>query len=458
LTQKPVEVPLMNLEFGTYTIMVGPVPVIVTPTLEVKVGFDGKITAAFSTGFTENATLIANLLYSGGEWQPTSSFTKDFQFLPPTVEGTASFKAYGGPKLNILLYGMVAPYINLNASLKAEAGVQVQTPPCYWFELSTGLFAGVGVEVKILSKVLAGKYLEVINFYEPLISNSSSCAPNIEFFKINSDAPKTSSRVVTLNNTCIGNPTEYMASELSSFSGANWQPYSAAPSFTLSSVDGAKRVYFKVKNSYGESVYETDAITLDVGGAGEVPTVSTIAINGGVSTTTSRTVTLDNTCTGIPAEFMASESSTFSGASWQPYSISPSFTITSSGDGLKTVWIKVRNNFGESPAKSDTITLNTATGQTPTVNTIAINGGLSTTSSRTVALNNTCTGTPTQYMASEYQDFNVSSGWQPYSTAPSFYITSPADGMKTVWFKVRNSYGESAALSDTITLNPAIFN
>ncbi len=69
--------------------------------------------------------------------------------------------------------------------------------------------------------------------------------------------------VVTLNNVCTGNPTHYMASESPSFSGASWQTYSAAPSFTLSSGNGVKTVYFKVKNGAGESAAVSDTITLN---------------------------------------------------------------------------------------------------------------------------------------------------------------------------------------------------
>ena len=46
-----------------------------------------------------------------------------------------------------------------------------------------------------------------------------------------------------------------------------------------------------------------------------LPVVSSFSINDGASLTTSRNVTLNNTCTGSPTQYMASESATFSGAS-----------------------------------------------------------------------------------------------------------------------------------------------
>ncbi len=65
---------------------------------------------------------------------------------------------------------------------------------------------------------------------------------------------------VTLNNIAFGSPSEYMASEDKTFADASWKPYSEAPVFTLSSGYGLKTVFFKVKNSDGESDVKSDSI------------------------------------------------------------------------------------------------------------------------------------------------------------------------------------------------------
>ncbi len=86
--------------------------------------------------------------------------------------------------------------------------------------------------------------------------------PTVTSLMINNGAASTSSRTVTLNNTAANNPTQCTASESSSFAGARWLAYSSAPSFTLSSGAGTKRVYFKVRNSEGESPKVNDTISL----------------------------------------------------------------------------------------------------------------------------------------------------------------------------------------------------
>ena len=88
-----------------------------------------------------------------------------------------------------------------------------------------------------------------------------------------------------------------------------------------------------------------------------VSEVSTFAINSGATTTMPLAVTLDNTATNVPVDYMASESASFTGAAWQPYGTAPAFTL-SFGVGTRTVYFKVRDAaLVESGVVSDTIFL-----------------------------------------------------------------------------------------------------
>ena len=92
-------------------------------------------------------------------------------------------------------------------------------------------------------------------------------------------------------------------------------------------------------------------------GCSSHPAITHFAINNGADSTTSPTITLNNTCTGSPTHYMTSESSGFSGATWQTYSTSLSFTFPA-GNGTRTVYFKVKNATGDSGVVSGTITLN----------------------------------------------------------------------------------------------------
>ncbi len=264
--------------------------------------------------------------------------------------------------------------------------------------------------------------------------------PVLTAFAIDGGDDSTSTRGVTLNNTCTNAPTEYMASEDLDFAGASWLPYSASPGVELSSGNGLKTVYFKTRNAGGESNTLSDTITLV-----EPPELTSFLINGGDATTTSIDVALDNVCSRAPTEYMASENASFAGAVWADYLTSPVFTL-SVGDGPKTVYFKARNAGGESNTLSDTIDLV----KLPEVLSLAINGGAATTASPSVTLNNTCTNEPAEFQASEDSGFS-GAAWTPYDTAPAFELT-PGNGVKTVYFRTRNASGESDTVSDSIEL------
>lgn len=92
------------------------------------------------------------------------------------------------------------------------------------------------------------------------------------------------------------------------------------------------------------------------------PTISAFTINNGASVTTSTSVTLSITAEGAASmkiwgiNGVASESD----ATWETFASTKSVTLPS-GDGSKTVYIKVRDSvYNESAASSDTITLSTA--------------------------------------------------------------------------------------------------
>lgn len=96
------------------------------------------------------------------------------------------------------------------------------------------------------------------------------------------------------------------------------------------------------------------------------PSGLSLLINNGAQYTTTTAVTLkievgDTATTGYQMKIWGIDGATTeAAASWQTFAESKSVNLTS-GDGLKTVYVKVRDDVGnESAAVSDTITLNTA--------------------------------------------------------------------------------------------------
>ena len=168
------------------------------------------------------------------------------------------------------------------------------------------------------------------------------------------------SREVTLSITASSNATLMMISEDPFFINAVWEPVSPTAPYTFDS-DGQKRLYIRFANANGlESAPVTDEIIIDTAS----PTDASISINGGASTTSSNSVTLAVSATdpgtGV-SQMMISDSPDFSGAAWQIFSASLTWTL-SPGDGSKTVYAKFKDHAGNEAATAVSASILLASG------------------------------------------------------------------------------------------------
>ncbi len=173
--------------------------------------------------------------------------------------------------------------------------------------------------------------------------------------------------VSSLSNSLTGNTftlagrdaKEMMISEDNAFDGIPWESFSTSKLFSLSSGDGIKTVYAKMRdyaNYEGEVLSAT--ITVDT----TKPT-GTFSINTNSTYTNTPVVTLtlsaSDNLSGV-SQMMISNTSVFTGASWENYSATKQWTLPS-GDGEKSVYVKFKDNAGnESLVVSDTVILKTA--------------------------------------------------------------------------------------------------
>jgi hypothetical protein len=135
-----------------------------------------------------------------------------------------------------------------------------------------------------------------------------------------------------------------------------WENPSSTKVWTLRIGDGTKNVYYQITDSAG-LVSETysDSIILDT-----TSPAGSITINGGVSHTSTNTVTLDlsatDTTSGIAEVRFSNDNTTWT--PWEAYTASKAWTLTN-GDGIKTVYYQIRNNAGLVSAHLDWIVLDT---------------------------------------------------------------------------------------------------
>lgn len=228
-----------------------------------------------------------------------------------------------------------------------------------------------------------------------------------------------------------------------------WEPYATTRNFTLSDGSGVKTVYVQFKND-SNNIFSTtfqNSILYD-----NIPPSGTININGGSQYTAIREVT----ATLAFSDDSGMDKMQFSldnKATWtdlEPYASTKTLNLPS-GDGSKTVWVKVTDKLGNSSEQSATITMDS-----PPTGTVTINSGDTFTRNTAVTLNISATdeiGTVSQYCVSNSSSC-PSASWKNYPPSDNNWLLSAGNGIKTVyaWFK-DNRGSISAIASDTITLD-----
>ena len=281
-----------------------------------------------------------------------------------------------------------------------------------------------------------------INYMEPVLNLSS--------LSINNGDVSTSNPSVILTFGYVGTATHYMVSASASFTGASWVAFTDDPTFTLDNAAfGIKTVYAKLKNSTVETAAVSDTITLV--NPNEIA-LNSVAINNGDENTASLNVSVSLGITNTPTHYKIGETADLSAVAWQTFSATP-LSYTLSGYGTKTVYVQLKNATSSSAILSDLITAI----QPVTLNSILINNADVSTDNKTlsVALNYSG-GIPTHYMVSENSEFTGGAFWLPFISSPLLYtLIDGTAGNKTVYMKLKNTSGETGAVSDSIELTVA---
>ncbi len=277
---------------------------------------------------------------------------------------------------------------------------------------------------------------------------------------INAGASTTNTSSVTLTISATDDfdsagSIQMQVSNASDFSGASWEAYATSKAWTLSSGTGSRTAYVRFKDSSSNtSSGYSDAITV----ADNTSPTGSISIDSGAASTTSRSVTLNLAATddfdsGGSLQMMVSNDSGFSGASYEAFSATKSWTLTT-GTGTKTVYVKYKDSTSnESGSYSDTITLNDTSAPTGSV---SIDSGAASTTTLSVTLTIAATDEidasgSLQMMISNDSGFSGAS-YEAYNTSKAWTLSN-GTGTKTVYVKFKDSSSnESLGYSDTITL------
>ncbi|GAA0498874.1 hypothetical protein [Deinococcus depolymerans] len=145
------EAHLLTLNYGTYVIWAGPVPIVVTPSVELYVGANGQVTAQVK--YTVEQTFNGRYgvgWYKGEGFRSISETSKSFnQSL--TINGSGKLRGWVGAKAGLKFYGVAFAYGYPKAFLEGNVSyANSQFNYC----LDAGLSIAVGARLKVLGRNL----------------------------------------------------------------------------------------------------------------------------------------------------------------------------------------------------------------------------------------------------------------------------------------------------------------
>jgi alpha-tubulin suppressor-like RCC1 family protein len=251
-------------------VQIGPVPVVITPRLQVYLSGNASITAKVSVSLEQSASATVGASYEHGSFVPISSFSQHFR--PSfTAEGDASGELALTPTLDTLIYGVAGPSFDIGAVAKLNADVK-KTP---WWTLQGCLQAGLGFVISPLGLNWSDPHL--IQLCKTLLSATSG--PPLSAIAASSPPANTSPPTITDeqgNNppkvgdtlhagtgSWTGSPNEYII---------HWEDCKPAGTCTSNFLSSAAPIYKVTEHDLGDTLRVV--VTATNGAGSSQPAVS----------------------------------------------------------------------------------------------------------------------------------------------------------------------------------------
>jgi len=423
------EVNLATVYFTPITIMVGIIPVIFTPELDVIAGIGGSANASITTEINQSLTFDAGIRYLKGQgWSPYKTFSKDLGYQLPHLNLNTNAEVYIKPELSLRVYGIAGPYANLKLYGRLDANI-LQNP---WWKLYGGITMAAGAKVSILDLFTLDFVISDLINYEQVLAQAT--------------APP----VIKPLAAFTGSPTTVTAGQSVQFTD---QSTNTPTSWSWTFGDGGTST---IKNpSHVYASVGTFTVTLTAtnnGGSNMVTKNGYITVNTVVNTPVAAFTGSPTTITaGQSVQFTDQSTNTPTSWSWNfgdggtSTTRNPSHIYSSAG--TYTVTLTAINNAGsDGETKNGYITVNPA-GNAPVA---AFTGSpTNITAGQSVQFTDQSTNTPTSW-SWNFGDGGTSTARNPshiYSSAGTYTVTLTA---------INNAGSDGETKNGYITVNPVV--
>lgn len=123
--------------------------IVFVPVVTVNVGVDGEIHSELTAGVYQKRTITKTITYEAENWTIDTDKSKIINWDPPQLTANAKLEAYGGPALNIMIFGLVGPYVEATGYVSLEANIDWTN----WWILKAGVKGNIGVNLGIFGDI-----------------------------------------------------------------------------------------------------------------------------------------------------------------------------------------------------------------------------------------------------------------------------------------------------------------
>ena len=191
---------LLTVPYGTITVFIGPVPVVITPKLVIEAGVQVEAKSSLSAGVTEDLTVSGGLSYDGSHWHPSFDLDKELSAIPPSLDNTLEAKVFIKPKLVMVIQFVFKPNVSVQpyAELDAELGASP------WWQLYLGIRSDIEMAIDMVVAEMSVSHNLFDEKYEVANSGGGGGGDN---------QPPTASFTVTPEEGNIGTVFHFNASD-----------------------------------------------------------------------------------------------------------------------------------------------------------------------------------------------------------------------------------------------------
>ena len=120
-----------TMRFKSRKVLIGKIPIVLTPRVELYLGASGKVSASAATGVTLEQTVRAGFVYDEERGaSPLFSVNQTHDFREPTAEVAGEASVWIEPTASVRVYGVTGPRVALRAYLRLRGAIS--TADVHW--------------------------------------------------------------------------------------------------------------------------------------------------------------------------------------------------------------------------------------------------------------------------------------------------------------------------------------